>query len=187
MESRLWPSTFPATSMRPSSSGPLCTTRDSIRETVSESMPPYPPIIPHISLRSDPGSGRSIDVAPRMGCVSPYPLAPALFGVPFFGFYGRTPPQVPPDATADQEEGEPRCRGHEHLDDLLDPIRLPKRRDGEREDDDRAQSGEDRGHRHHANPHHQAQAPRTQLAPLIAGWGMINLPQPALVSISAFC
>src|SRR5215212_897578 len=64
MESRLWPSTFPATSTCPSSSGPLWTTRASMREADSESMPPYPPMIPHISLRSLPGSGRQtrIDV-----------------------------------------------------------------------------------------------------------------------------
>src|SRR5215212_4666903 len=120
-------------------------------------MPPYPPIIPHTS--------HSVLIRarhrrrPKTGCVSPYPLTPALFGRPFFGFYGRTPPQVAPDAATDQEEGEPRCRGHEHLDDLLDPIWLPKRRDGEREEEDRAQRGEDRGHRHHANPYYQAQAP----------------------------
>src|SRR5688500_6096314 len=103
-------------------------------------------------------SGRRIDVA-RTGCVSPYPLGPALFGRPFLGFCGRTSPQVTPDAAANQEEGEARRRGHDHLDDLLDPIWLPKRLDGEREDEDRAQRGEDRGHRHHANPYHQAQAP----------------------------
>src|SRR5918995_3312844 len=64
MESRLWPSTFPATSTCPSSSGPLWTTRASMREADSGSMPPYPPMIPHISLRSPPGSGRQtrIDV-----------------------------------------------------------------------------------------------------------------------------
>src|SRR5215207_8905787 len=102
----------------------------------------------------------------RTGCVSSYPLASALFGRPFLWFCRRTSPQVPPDAAANQEEGEPRRRGHEHLNDLLDPIRLPKRRDGEREYEDRAQSREDRSHRHYANPYHQTQAPRTQHAPL---------------------
>src|ERR671915_1017888 len=125
-------------------------------------------------------------MSPRRGCVSPYPLGPALFGRPLLGFCGRTSPQVTPDAAANQEEGEPRRRGQDRLDDLLDPIRLPKRRDGEREDEDRAQRGEDRGHRHHANPYHQAQAPRTQHAPLKPAWRRSILPQAALVSKVAF-
>src|SRR5918994_5134940 len=125
-------------------------------------------------------------MSPRTGCVFPYPLAPALFGRPFLGSCGRTSPQVTPDAAANQEEGEPRRRGHDRPDDPLDPIWLPKRRDGEREDEDRAQRGEDRGHRHHANPYHQTQAPRTQHAPLKAAWGRSILPQAALVSKSAF-
>src|SRR5215210_2494544 len=116
---------------------------------------------------------------------SPDPLAPALFGLPFLGFCGRMPPQVPPDATADQEENDPRRRGHEYHDDPLDPIRLPERRDGEREDQGYAQRGEDRRSRHHANPYHQAQAPGTHPSPLIAGWGRITPLQPELVSTSA--
>src|SRR5215203_2104237 len=113
-------------------------------------------------------------MAPRTGCVSPYPLALALFGGPFLGFCGRTSPQVTPYAAANQVEGEPRRRGHKHLDDLLDPIRLPKRRDGEREDEDRAQRGEDRGHRHHANPYHQVQAPVTHHGPISTRLSMVS-------------
>src|SRR5215213_4041745 len=85
MDRRLWPSTFPATSIRPASSGPLWATRASMREAVSGSMPPYPPTIPHMSLHSTPGSGTlaTVDVTPgrkgcrcysRTGTFRPYPL-----------------------------------------------------------------------------------------------------------------
>jgi hypothetical protein len=93
-------------------------------------------------------------------------LGPALFGRPLLRFCGRTSPQVPPDASANQEEGEPRRRGHEYLDDPLDPIGLPERRDGEREDNSHAQRGKDCRNRYRANPCHQAQAPGTHPAPL---------------------
>src|SRR5215212_8471993 len=92
-------------------------------------------------------------------------LAFALFE-PIFRFYGGPPSQVPPDASAYQEKGEPRCAGYEHLDDSLDPLGLPEGRDAEREDEGRAQRGEHRRGRHHADPNHYAQAPRTHPAPL---------------------
>src|SRR5215203_1538700 len=107
-----------------------------------------------------PGAGRSGRRSSRGSL--------ALFVRPLLGFCGRTSPQVPPDSPADHEEREPRRRSHEYLDNLLDPIGLPERRDGEREDNGRAQRGEDRRDRHRANPRHQAQAPGTHPAPLLS-------------------
>src|SRR5215210_178846 len=81
-------------------------------------------------------------------------------------FCGRASPQVSPDTAAYQEENEPRRRGHEYLDDPLDPIRLPERRDGEREDQGGAQRGKGGRNGYHANSYYQAQAPGTHHAPL---------------------
>src|SRR5215211_2434468 len=81
-------------------------------------------------------------------------------------FCRRVSPQVSPDTAAYQEENEPRRRGQEYLDDPLDPIGLPERRDGEREDQRGAQSGEDGRNGHHANSYYQAQTAGTHPAPL---------------------
>ena len=94
---------------------------------------------------------------------SPDPLA--FLGGSLFRSCGPTPSQVAPDTAADEEEGEPRRRGDEHLDNLRDPLWLPERREPEREDEGHAQRGEYRRNRHHSDPYQQAQTPSTHATP----------------------